>query len=78
MSLIFYSACSEEILIFNQMFRMKKNWEEIQVGKSRNIFTPISSSAAAFSFCLQCFPASGSSPLRQAAKVLELQQQSFQ
>ena len=78
MSLIFYSACSEEILVFNQMFRMKKNWKEIQVGKSRNLFTPISSSATAFSFCPQSFPSSGSFPMSQAAKVLELQHQSFQ
>ena len=72
MSLIFYSACSEEILTFNQMFRMKKNWKEIQVEKSRNLFTPTSSSAAAFSFCPQSFPASGSFPMSQAAKVLKL------
>ena len=40
----------------------------------------ISSSVVPFSFCLQSFPASGSFPLSQLAKVLELQlhHQSFQ
>ena len=42
----------------------------------------ISSSVISFSFCLQCFPASGSfkwvSSSHQVAKVLELQHQSFQ
>ena len=38
----------------------------------------ISSSVIPFSSCLQSFPASGSFPVSQVAKVLELQHQSFQ
>ena len=43
---------------------------------NRGCYLTVSSSAAPFSFCLQYFPASGSS--HQVAKVLEPQHQSFQ